>query len=170
MSDPITVTSVALPLTKQIIFWFLGKISKKYQLKHFPLKLEKYICELENTPYAFVSSENSIAKLNLNFKFTNYTMYEVSLFSMLGSILIFSEGKGLLEFNMSKLLNLKPEQTGQYWVSISLTNFEANRIVKLFNGDKSKEINIDLELSLATIFGIKNHRISLNRNMEFQNK
>jgi hypothetical protein len=160
---------IAMPLLKKFLFRVLGMISKKLQEKYFPLELKGLHCILKYPPVTQISKENSIASLTLNFEFTNNTHYEMSIFSIEGRLTLAGEGIILLNFHKSKLLHLKVGHSGQYWVLKSLTMYEATRIETLFNEEKSKELQIEIDISLITIFGIINHRITLNRNMEFHN-
>lgn len=146
---------IALPLVKKIAFIFFGKISKKLQLKYFPLDLKKFDIECNSTPQIRLNYAENYCYLEFFITLKNYTNYEIKVLGAQCNLNINSYI--FTETMTNQLLVLQPSAQGSYAFKKNFTYFEAKKAEQLFNGEQIAQGNFRFNFILKSIYQEQNH-------------
>jgi hypothetical protein len=142
-----SIEIIAVPVIKKIFYSILGIIYPALQQKIFPLKFEHLELSVNNSMVQICPKEN-LCSIWLNVNIKNYTDYNLIFFSAEGNLSIAHTMQIVLTKN--EIISLKPKESKNYYFRHSLTYYEANNLIKLYNNKEIKNAKMYLSFSVQT--------------------
>lgn len=165
MSELISASKPAFYLAKKSSLWVLSKTSKWLQKKFFPLDLDLFSIHLEKVPKIFSESENSYVSFDLII--SNYSpYYSYQILSIIADCWIWD--KKFIRLSNSQFLELESgTKEQQYSLNTYIGLSGEKRAKEQFNGNEIGESKLDINVTLITPFGVQNHRIKKDIQIQF---
>lgn len=140
--------------SKHIFSKILGAISKKLQLKFFPLDLKKFLVEFKVSSSSLsLNFESNSAVLYLAYVITNHTAYELLWLGT--NIRINIENSFHKSIDKIAFEEVKVDFENYYTIEIPLTYFEAKQLANNTYQNNQAYIELNITFFCHSIFGLK---------------